>query len=277
MCLPETFETVQKQAEEKGLPHVDRRTLLLGGVVAAAAAAFPGVAEARLIPANRIRDLTHLFREGFPTFGPPEPDRGPYANYATEGFYSQMWTFHEHSGTHMDAPGHFFPTGRRTPQLLPKELIRPLVVIDISARAATNPDTMVTVDDLRRFQRGHGRIPNRSVVAMNSGWDAKVMDPLAFKGGAAFPNYHFPGWSEEAVDWLIRNRNITGIAVDTLSLDPGNSTTFPVHLRLLGADRYGLENVKNLGTIPARGTTIFVGVIPWEEGSGGPLRALAVW
>jgi hypothetical protein len=116
MCLPETFETVQKQAEEKGLPHVDRRTLLLGGVVAAAAAAFPGVAEARLIPANRIRDLTHLFREGFPTFGPPEPDRGPYANYATEGFYSQMWTFHEHSGTHMDAPGHFFPTGRRTPQ-----------------------------------------------------------------------------------------------------------------------------------------------------------------
>jgi kynurenine formamidase len=277
MCVPETFEVVQKRAEEEGLQHVDRRTLLLGGVAAAAAAAWPGAAEARNIPVNRVRDLTHLFFAGFPTFGPPSPTRMPYANYVPDGFYSQTWSFHEHSGTHMDAPGHFIPTGRRTPQLQARELIRPLAVVDVSARAATNPDTMVMVDDIRRFERRHGRIRRKSIVAMNSGWAAKVNDPAAFKGGDAFPNYHFPGWSEEAVDWLIRRRNIAGIGVDTLSLDPGNSTTFPVHFRLLGADLYGLENLNNLGSVRPRGATIFVGVIPWEEGSGGPLRAIALW
>jgi kynurenine formamidase len=76
---------------------------------------------------------------------------------------------------------------------------------------------------------------------------------------------------------LIANRSITGVGVDTMSLDPGNSTTFEVHVLLLGSNRYGLENLANLGNVRPRGATAFVGVVPWEEGSGGPLRALAVW
>jgi kynurenine formamidase len=77
--------------------------------------------------------------------------------------------------------------------------------------------------------------------------------------------------------WLARNRDVTGIAVDTLSLDPGNSTTFPVHVNFLASDRYGLENVNNLDEIPPRGALAYVGLIPWEEGSGGPCRVLANW
>jgi kynurenine formamidase len=277
MCHPVVAEAVRERVENEGLPRIDRRTALAGAAAAAFAVAVPGAAEARRIPAKRVRDLTHVFTEGFPVFSGPEPEREDLFTFASAGFYSQKWTFGEHSGTHMDAPGHFVPGGRLTPEITPRELIVPLAVVDISAKAAQNPDAVVTQSDVRAYERRHGRIPRGALVAMYSGWDAKVNDDLAFKGGAAFPNYHFPGWSDEAAAWLLAARNVAALGVDTMSLDPGNSTTFPVHFRLLGANRYGIENLANLGNVRPRGATAFIGVVPWEEGSGGPLRALAVW
>ena len=277
MCLPGTVETVREQLESEHAPRVSRRTVVLGSLGAAVAAALPGSAHAVRPPKGRFADLTHVFTEGFPVFTGDTPARETLFSIPTAGFYSQKWTFGEHSGTHMDAPGHFVLGGRLSPEITPRELIVPIIVVDISTRAATNPDTFVTVDDVRGFERGHGRIPDGALVAMNSGWAAKVGDPLAFKGGAAFPNYHFPGFGLEAAMWLAQNRDVTGIAVDTLSLDPGNSTTFPVHVNFLATDRYGLENVNNLDEIPPRGALAYIGLIPWEEGSGGPCRILANW
>ena len=111
---------------------------------------------------------------------------------------------------------------------------------------------MVTVDDLRRYERRHGRIPKGALVCMDSGWASKADDPLAFKGGTAFPNYHFPGFSVEAAMWLAERCHVTSIGVDTISLDPGESTTLPVHVEFLATDRYGLEGLNNLGEIPPR-------------------------
>lgn len=277
MCLPGTVEAVRERIEEESGPRLDRRTVIVGGAAAAIAAAFPIGASAR--PAKkRFMDLTHTFRAGFPVFVPgEEPQRETIANYTPDGFYAQRWTFGEHSGTHMDAPGHFTPGGRLSPEITPAELIVPIVVVDISERAARDPDAMLLPDDLVRFERRHGRIPRGALVAMDSGWAAKAGDPDAFKGGDAFPNYHFPGFSLEAALWLVEERNVTAIGVDTLSLDPGNSSTFPVHVEYLATDRYGLENLTNLDRIPPRGATAFIGLIPWEEGSGGPCRVLANW
>jgi len=284
MCLPGTFETVQQRAEEEGArqaPHVDRRTLLLGGAAAAVAAAFPGVADARLIPANRVQDLTHVFRAGFPIYGTPptfnSPTKRTVVNVVPDGFYGQEWTFWEHSGTHMDVPGHFLQGGRFSPDITPRELIAPIVVIDISSRVGANPDAIVVPADLRRFERRHGRIPRRAIVAMYSGWETRVGDANAFRNPDATGTLHFPGWSGEAVQWLLDRRRITGIGVDTLSLDPGNSTTFDAHLTILRANKYGIENLANLKRIRPRGATAFIGLVPWETGSGGPLRAIAVW
>lgn len=277
MCLPETVEVVRRRVEEEGLPRIDRRTALLAGAGVAAAAAFPSLSRAASTPTNRVQDLTHVFRAGFPVFTGATPSRTTIAAFPTHGFYAQGWSFGEHSATHLDAPGHFVPGGRLTPAITAAELIVPAVVIDVSERAAADPDTTVTPDDLRAFERRHGRIPRGALVFMNSGWAAKAGDPLAFKGGAAFPDYHFPGFGNDAAEWLLAERGIAGIGVDTLSLDPGDSTTFPVHFTLLGADRYGVENVANLDKIPPRGATVYVGVIPWEEGSGGPARLLARW
>ena len=278
MCLPGTVETVRGQIEREGAPRVDRRTLLAGGAAAALAAAMPVGAAAGRPAKKRFRDLTHTFREGFPVFVTgEEPQRETIANYATDGFYAQRWTLGEHSGTHMDAPGHFVPGARLSPEITPRELFVPIVVVDISSRAAQDPDATVTIDDLRRFERRHGRIPRGALVAMDSGWAAKVGDPLAFKGGTSFPNYHFPGFGEEAAMWLADRRDVTAIGVDTMSLDPGNSLTFPVHVNFLATDRYGIENLANLDRIPPRGALAYVGLIPWEEGSGGPCRVIANW
>lgn len=287
MCLPGTVEAVRARVEEEGLPHVNRRAALAGAAGAAAALAFPAGAQARRKPkgpgkprgpkGRRVQDLTHVFREGSPVFTGPEPQREDLFTYANDGFYSQRWTFGEHSGTHMDAPGHFIPGGRLSPEITLQELLVPLVVVDISKKAKSDPNAMVELEDIVRFERRRGRIPKRALVAADSGWASKVDDPAAFKGGPAFPDYNFPGWSEEAAMWLAEKRDITGIGIDTMSLDPGNSATFPVHVNFLGSDRYGLENLTGLDSVPPRGATAYVGLIPWEEGSGGPCRVIATW
>jgi len=193
------------------------------------------------------------------------------------GFYGQIWNFWEHTGTHLDVPAHFIVGGRTTPQLTLDELMAPIAVIDISERAATNPDTVVTTDDLRRYERGHGRIKPGTLVAMNSGWDARAGSEAAYRNTDASGTMHFPAFSEDAVEWLIAERSIGAIGVDTLSLDPGNATAFVAHVALLSRNKFGIENLANLGAIPPKGATAFVGVIPWEDGSGGPARVVATW
>ena len=79
------------------------------------------------------------------------------------------------------------------------------------------------------------------------------------------------------MDWLISRRGIRAIGVDTVSLDRGSSKTFEAHVALLKANRYGIENLRNLKSLPPRGARIYLGVVPWREGSGGPCRAFATW
>jgi kynurenine formamidase len=275
MCLPGTVEAVREQQ-----PQLSRRTVLAGGGAAALAALLPGEAVAHKRRRDRRRgkvvDLTHTFTAGFPVYTGNPPSRRTLASINPDGFYKQEWTFDEHSGTHMDAPGHFVAGGRFTPALKASELILPIVVIDIAKRAASDPDTVVNAQDLRRFESRHGRIPNGALVAMDSGWAKKVGDDAAFKGGPA-GDYHFPGFGDEAIEFLLERRKAAAIGVDTLSLDNGPSSTFSVHVEWLGADNFGLENLNNLDKLPAHGATAIVGVIPWEEGSGGPARVLATY
>jgi kynurenine formamidase len=277
MCLPGTVEKVGKHFEEEGAPRISRRAALGAGAGTLVAAALGGRAadEPGDDDARHLQDLTHLFRAGFPMYTGDPPARRTLVTIAQNGFYAQQWTFGEHSGTHMDAPGHFVVGGRFAPEITLDELLVPAVVIDISGRAAHDPDAAVEVRDLVRFEKRHGRIPKHAVVFMNSGWAARVNDPVAYKNAGSDGTYHFPGFGVDAVEWLLDRRDITAIGVDTLSLDVGESTTFDVHVTLLGADKYGLENLANLPLIPPRGARVFVGVIPWEEGSGGPCRVIA--
>ena len=279
MCLPGTVETVREAIEREGPPRIDRRQALLAGGLAALGAVVPGTAAAALPRGGgrHVRDLTHTLRAGFPVYGNVAVRKETLTTVPQNGFYAQQWSFNEHSGTHMDAPAHFVANGRHSPDIKLRELFVRVAVIDISRRAQQNADAVVTVDDLRRYERRHGRIPRGAGVFMYSGWESRVGDQERFRNTGADGKFHFPGFSEEAVRWLLERRNPTCIGVDTLSLDPGNSTTFPVHKLLLGADRYGLEGLANLKRIPARGATAYVGLVPWQDGSGGPCRVIARW
>jgi kynurenine formamidase len=295
MCTEKCFELTQVAAAGRAAqpaaeaaarhPGLTRRAALLGGAAVAASAALGGTAQAgEHRPAHRgrrhgVRDLTHQLTTTFPAFVPgEEAARRTVVTIEDDGYYMQEWRIIEHIGTHVDAPGHFVAGARLAPELEPEELMMvPAVVVDIADRAARDPDTVVTVADLRAFERRHGRIPRGAAVLMHSGWAAKVGDPDAYRNPDASGTLHFPGFSAEACEWLVRRRGIRALGVDTLSIDPGNSTTFPVHVTLAQADRYGVENLANLDRIPRRGASIVVGLIPYEEGSGGQARVLASW
>lgn len=286
MCTEKCFELTQAAATT-ARSGVTRRAALLGGAAVAASAAtaaLGGPAQAGergpAFPAGRhgLRDLTYPLTTSFPAFVPGEEAvRRTTVTIEANGYYMQEWRIIEHIGTHVDAPGHFTIGGRLAPELEPSELVIPAVVVDIAAKAARDPDAVVTIDDLRAFERRHGRIPQGAAVLMYSGWGARVGDADAYRNADASGTLHFPGFDPEACEWLLRRRRIRSLGVDTLSIDPGNSTTFDTHLILTGADRYGLENLANLDRIPKRGATIMVGLIPYEEGSGGQARIFASW
>jgi kynurenine formamidase len=284
MCLSGTFHAVHQEADATAARSdgptgsFSRRAALVGAAAAAATVTMPAAcAQAASRRLGTVRDLTHVFRAGFPVYAGDPPGRRTVAGIEDTGFYVQAWSFAEHMGTHLDAPGHVVPGGRLVPELDPEEMFAPIAVIDISGRAEQNPDAMVELRDLRDYERRHGRIPDRAVVCMYSGWERRVHDPAAYRNPSPDGRLHFPGLGLEAVEWLLEQRGILALGVDTLSLDIGASTDFPVHKRLLGADRYGLENLANLGQIPPRGAEAIVGIVPWEQGSGGPCRVLARW
>jgi kynurenine formamidase len=262
---------------------VRRRTLLRAGAAVAGGAAIVAAGSATPATAfpNRARrtaDLTHRLVRTFPSFFGPQVVFDEVVNdFSTTGYFSKRWTFEEHIGTHIDTPGHFDEGNSLVDQIGPENLVAPVVVIDITAKAAEDPNAVVTPDDLVAFERRHGRIPDRALVCMNSGWAAKVDDGDAFRGGAGFPDLNFPGFSIDATDWLVAKRDPVGIGLDTMSLDPGNSADFAVHVEFLASGRYGIESMANLDRIPPRGALAFVGPVPWEDGSGSPCRVIAAW
>lgn len=290
MCLTEMTSTAPHLAgdhEHGAVEHgaVDRRGFMRTGAAMAVGAAVTSLGVATPAGASghgshrgrhrRVVDLTHRFTTDFPTFTGVQPTREDLTTFDPDGFYSQRWTFGEHTATHLDAPGHFAPGQPLVDELDPDALIAPLVVVDISRKAERDPNAEVTVDDLRRYEQRHGRIPRGALVCMDSGWSDRAGDPLAFKGGEAFPDYNFPGFGVDAALWLARRRDVTGIAVDTMSLDPGDSATFPVHAEFLATGRYGIEGVANLSEVRRHHRSVVVGVVPWQDGSGGPCRVLA--
>ncbi|MGH9245045.1 MAG: cyclase family protein [Acidimicrobiales bacterium] len=287
MCLAETTDVVRHRHEhaqehEHDRHAVSRRRFLGGGTALAAGVvatvAAPAVpATARPDPLRRVVDLTHRLRRDFPTFDDLQPVDEVIHDFDTSGYFAKRWEIPEHTGTHIDTPGHFNEGQRLVDDLLASELVVPIVVIDVAAKAMDDPNATVEPDDLIRFERRYGPIPPRALVCMDSGWAVKADDTDEYRGGPAYPDFNFPGFGIEATDWLVARRNAVGIGVDTLSLDPGNSTTFDVHHGFLGADRYGIENLNNLNRIPPQGAFTFVGAIPWEDGSGSPCRVLATW
>lgn len=209
--------------------------------------------------------------------GHQSPCRQSVASLENEGFASNRWTFVEHSGTHVDAPSHFTRDGLDVSAIPPFDLVVPIVVIDLTARVAEDRGATVAPADIERYEATHGPLPERAGVFMYSGWDARVGDARSYFGLGDDGVRRWPGFSAEAADWLLRNRNVTCLGVDSLSIDSGAATGFPVHQKWLGAGKYAVEGLAGLAALPPAGAVAVIGVVLWENGTGGPCRVFAAW
>lgn len=252
---------------------LSRRGFFAG--TAAAAATLAAAPAAQAGSHGGAVDMTHTLSPEFPTWGgAPGIAMEQMARFATDGYNLLNLTINEHSGTHIDAPLHFSADGISVDEIAVENLIAPLCVIDIAARAASDRDTQVTPADITAWIAAQGPIPAHACVAMHSGWGAKT-NTDAFRGfdGTA---QHYPGFHPEAAAMLIEDGNAGSIAVDTLSLDHGISADFGTHYAWLPTGRFGIENLANLDQVPASGATLVIGAPKHKGGTGGPARIFAL-
>lgn len=198
------------------------------------------------------------------------------ATLKKDGVYSRKLSFPEHIGTHLDAPNHFEEGKPDVSEIPVEDFIAPGVVVDITLQAEVNPDKTLSVEDLKEWEKENGPIPSGAIVLLRTGWGAFWDSKVRYQNRDARGDLHFPSFSAEAARWLIQERQIKGLGVDTLSIDPGNSKTFEVHHLVNQAGRYGLENVAKLDKLPHRGFTLIVAPIKVQGGTGGPARIFAL-
>lgn len=229
----------------------------------------------RPLSASRAVDLTHEMYEGmafWPGGVPFKLDR--LVDYDS-GYLLHKFEMGENTGTHVDAPAHFIKGNRPIDEIPLKDLIVPAVVIDVQDKVARNPDYELTPDDIAAWEKSNGRIPENSLVILNTGWHKRFATPEKYINMDADKVMHFPGYHPDSASVLV-DRNVVGVGIDTLSLDYGPSKTFAFHVAMLKAQKYQIENLANLDALPATGATVIVGVLPVRGGSQAQARIIGL-
>ena len=253
------------------------------GKLAALAAAITG-------GGVRVVDLTHTLAPDFPTIVLP-PEFGQCAPFRMEevsrydargpGWYWNTITLNEHTGTHFDAPIHWV-TGRDLPNnsvdtIPPAHFVAPACVIDCSRETAANADFTLEVAHIEAWETAHGTIPKGTWVLMRTDWSKRR--------GAEYVNLredgaHTPGPSVAAVRFLVEKRDVLGFGTETIGTDAGQAHHFnppyPAHHFMHGAGKYGLQCLANVDQLPPTGALIVAAPLKIRQGSGSPLRVLAL-
>jgi kynurenine formamidase len=195
-------------------------------------------------------------------------------------FYSSAnFSANEHGGTHLDSPIHFNEHGQSVDQIPVNRLIGPAVVVDVSAECIGHPDALITAQDLKGWEKRHGRIPDGSIVLIRTGWGRYWSDRKTYLGTdkpGDVAGLHFPGLARDAAELIVKERKVNAMGIDTASVDAGQSKDFIVHQVLYGANIYGLENVANLDKLPAKGATLVALPMKIGGGTGAPVRIIAL-
>jgi kynurenine formamidase len=255
---------------------LNRRGLLGAGALAASAALVAPQAMAQSRSFAKVVDLTHSLSPEFPTFfGVPGIELTDRFTYAKEKLNLKVWTVNEHTGTHIDSPFHFSENGWTVDAIPVENLVCSLCVVDIATRAQDDPDAQLTPDDIKAWESAHGPIPAGACVAMHSGWEVHLATDK-YRNADSDGAMHFPGFHPEAVAMLMDGRQVVGIGVDTLSLDYGQSKDFAVHYAWLPTNRWGMECIAGLGSLPASGATLIAGAPKVKGATGGPARIFAL-
>jgi len=230
--------------------------------------------------------------------------------YTADGFWvaSKGFCTSEHTSTHIDAPYHFNKNGRTLDQIPLEDLIEiPGVMIDVydkvhaydkEGKANIVQNYALSREDILQWEKTNGRIPDRAVVLVRSGWGARWPNKYAYQGidapteestTTATPapaedsskplslevHLNFPGFSASAASFLVTERNVLGVGIDTLSIDVGSTKVYPAHQVFAARNVYMIENVGNLHLLPARGFKLWMLPFKIDRGTGAPIRVIA--
>jgi kynurenine formamidase len=237
------------------------------------------------LPDGRVVDLSHAYDEDtvyWPTAEGFELE-ADFEGYTDKGYYYTANTFctAEHGGTHIDAPIHFAEGGRTVDQIPLEQLMGSAVMVDVSDRCADDPDYRISTEDLQGWESQHGPLPDGAIVLLRTGYEEFWPERVRYmgtdaRGPEAVAELHFPGLHPDAARWLVANRSIAAIGLDTPSIDYGQSTHFESHQVLFAADIPAFENLANLDKLPATGFAVIALPMKIAGGSGGPLRVAAI-
>ncbi|HEX6360580.1 cyclase family protein [Actinophytocola sp.] len=186
----------------------------------------------------------------------------------------------EHTGTHVDAPVHWVSgkDGVDVSKVPLPNLVAPAVVVDVSERAAADPDFLLSIDDVRAWEAEHGSLP-AGWLLLRTGWDERSTDAERFLN-ADDTGPHTPGVSAECARWLAEETPLVGLGVETVGTDAGAAhgfePAFPCHHYFLGAGKLGLTQLRNVASLPPTGAVLVVSPLPIVGGSGSPARVYAL-
>ena len=234
----------------------------------------------------RFVDLTHTFEPGIPHWkGAPDENTDTLYSYEPgngtmgSGFYMQYYSLVGQWGTHVDPPAHFIKGLRTLDQLSTREMLLPLVVIDIHQKVEENSDYIVNMDDIRSWENRNGKIPKGSFVALRTDWSERWPDMDAMQNVDTDGVSHYPGWSQEVLTYLYEDRNITASGHETTDTDPGlvvSKDKYPLETYVLSQNKYQVELLANLSQVPESGALVVISFPKPLNGSGFPARVFAI-
>ena len=240
----------------------------------------------QILVGKKLVDLTHAFAPGIPHWlGFPDEKRETIYWYEKgrgsmgAGFFAEVFTHVGQWGTHVDPPAHFAKGLRTVDEIELKEMILPLVVIDVHQEAAKNPDYTLTLERVKKWEADHGPIPPGAFVAMRTDWSKRWPDGAAMANKDKDGVSHYPGWSKEALQYLYEERKITASGHEPTDTDPGVATSkgdYSLESYVLGTNHYQIELLANLDQVPESGAIVFVTFPKPKGGSGFPARVFAV-
>src|SRR4030095_3585289 len=240
----------------------------------------------KLLASKRYVDLTHAFSPGIPHWPgfPDETRKTIYwydkrPNIMGTGFFSELYTLVGQWGTHVDPPAHFVKGLRTVDQIDPKEMVLPLVVIDVHNEAAKNSDYTLSLERVKKWETDHGPIPAGAFVAMRTDWSKRWPDAARMENKDANGIAHYPGWSLAPLKYLYEQRKVTASGHETTDTDPGVAASkddYALETYILSTNHYQIELLTNLDQVPEAGAIAVVSFAKPKSGSGFPARVFAI-
>lgn len=238
------------------------------------------------LQSKQFVDLTHSFYPGIPHW-PGFDDEERVTIYFYDdgigkkgaGFLAHQYMLPGQWGTHVDPPAHFIKGKRFIDDIPVKEMILPMVIIDISGKVRQDPDYQVAMDDIRAWEGKYGQIPAKSFVALRTDWSKRWPDKEKMRNADSLGIAHYPGWSQTVLTYLYETRGITASGHETTDTDPGIATSkgdYALETYILSQDKFQIELLANLDKVPDYGTIAVVTFPKPKKGSGFPARVFAI-